>query len=231
MQETDNINNIRIALVEDNAVNRNTFKQSVQNNPNYKLIFVATNGNECLAELEGRPLALMPHIIFMDIEMPLLNGIETIGIAKSIYPDIHFIVLTVFDDDEKVFEAIKAGASGYLLKHEAQSGIEDAIVTVFEHKGAPMSPAIARKTLQLLNRVHLIVDKNKSTPVPSIITEREKVILEHTINGKDAKQIATILNISVLTVRKHIANIYEKLHVQSKAQIIQIAHKNNWFKF
>jgi DNA-binding NarL/FixJ family response regulator len=228
MQET---NTIQIALVEDNPVNRNTFKQSVQNDSRYKIIFVATNGNECLAELEGRPLALMPEIIFVDIEMPLLNGIETISLAKSIYPDIHFIVLTVFDDDEKIFEAIKAGASGYLLKHESPSGIGDAIITVLEHKGAPMSPAIARKALQLLSRVQLTPDKNKSTPMPSVITEREKEILDHTINGKDAKQIATILNISVLTVRKHIANIYEKLHVQSKAQIIQMAHKNNWFKF
>ena len=171
MQETENI---RIALVEDNPVNRNTFKQSVQNNAKYKLIFIATNGNECLAELEGRPLSLLPHIIFVDIEMPLLNGIETIGIAKSIYPDIHFIVLTVFDDDEKIFEAIKAGASGYLLKHEAQSGIEDAIITVLEHKGAPMSPAIARKALQLLNRVQLFGDKKKQHLCLQLLPKEKK---------------------------------------------------------
>jgi DNA-binding NarL/FixJ family response regulator len=228
MQESDMI---RIAFAEDNPVNRNTFRQNVQGHAKWKIAFIATNGSECLAELKGMPSSLLPHIIFMDIEMPLLNGIETISIAKSIYPDIHFIVLTIFDDDEKIFEAIKAGASGYLLKHETQSGIEDAITTVFEHKGAPMSPAIARKTLQLLSKVPAVAEKNKSTPLPEIITEREKEILEYTVNGKDAKQIAAILNISVLTVRKHIANIYEKLQVQSKAQIIQIAHKNNWYKF
>ena len=228
MQETEMI---RIALAEDNPVNRNTFKQNILGHSNWKVAFVATNGNECLAELKGTPFELQPHIIFMDIEMPLLNGIETIGIAKSIYPDIHFIVLTVFDDDEKIFEAIKAGASGYLLKHETESGIGEAIAMVLDHKGAPMSPAIARKALQLLSKALVIVEKNKPVPFPEIITEREKEILEHTVNGKDAKQIAAILNISVLTVRKHIANIYEKLHVQSKAQIIQIAHKNNWYKF
>jgi DNA-binding NarL/FixJ family response regulator len=166
----------------------------------------------------------------MDIEMPLLNGIETIAIAKSIYPDIHFVVLTIYDDDEKIFEAIKAGASGYLLKHETRSAIEDAITNVLEHKGAPMSPAIARKALQLLSKAPLMELKHKSVPLPDIITDREKEILQHTIIGKDAKQIAEILDISVLTVRKHIANIYEKLQVQSKAQIMQIARKNNWYR-
>jgi CheY-like chemotaxis protein len=96
MQENDII---RIAFVEDNPVNRNTFRQNVQGNAKWKIAFIATNGSECLAELKGMPPALLPHIIFMDIEMPLLNGIETIAIAKSIYQDIHFIVLTVFDDD------------------------------------------------------------------------------------------------------------------------------------
>jgi DNA-binding NarL/FixJ family response regulator len=227
MGETDII---RIALAEDNPVNRNTFKQNVQGHSKWKTVFIAANGSECLAELKGTPRELLPHIIFMDIEMPLLNGIETISIAKSIYPEIHFIVLSVFDDDDKIFEAIKAGASGYLLKHENQSGIEDAITTVLEHQGAPMSPAIARKTLQLLSKFSAIDENKKTNPLPEIITGREKEILEHTINGKDAKQIAVTLNISVLTVRKHIANIYEKLQVQSKAQIIQIAHKNKWYK-
>ena len=227
MGETDII---RIALAEDNPVNRNTFRQNVQGHAKWKVAFIANNGSECLTELKGTPPELLPHIIFMDIEMPSLNGIETISIAKPLYPEIHFIVLSVFDDDDKIFEAIRAGASGYLLKHENQSGIEDAVITVLEHQGAPMSPAIARKTLQILSKFPVFDQKNKSTPLPQIITEREKDILEHTVNGKDAKQIAIILNISVLTVRKHIANIYEKLQVQSKAQIIQIAHKNNWYK-
>jgi DNA-binding NarL/FixJ family response regulator len=218
---------IRIGLVEDNPVNRNTFKQNIQGHPNWEISFIATNGAECLAALKGTPVTFLPHLIFMDIEMPLLNGIETIAIAKSIYPEIHFVVLTIYDDDEKIFEAIKAGASGYLLKHETHHAIEDAITNVVEHKGAPMSPAIARKALHLLSKAPLEL-KNKSVPLPDIITDREKEILQHTITGKDAKQIADILDISVLTVRKHIANIYEKLQVQSKAQIMQIARKNNW---
>jgi DNA-binding NarL/FixJ family response regulator len=224
------LNNItRIALVEDNAVNRNTFQQKVQQHADWKMIFVATNGEECLEELKGMPQQIMPQVIFMDIEMPKLNGIQTIASGKTLYPQIHFIVLTVFDDDEKIFEAIKAGASGYLLKHETAGSLNDAVKNVLEYGGAPMSPAIARKALQLLSKS---VNENKANNIsslPETISEREKEILQYTVSGFDAKRIADILNISVFTVRKHIANIYEKLHVQSKAQIIKLAHNNKWF--
>jgi DNA-binding NarL/FixJ family response regulator len=171
----------------------------------------------------------MPQIIFMDIEMPKLNGIQTIASGKTLYPQIHFIVLTVFDDDEKIFEAIKAGASGYLLKHESADSLKDAVKNVLEFGGAPMSPAIARKALQLLSRSVNKTNEKELSSIPGTISEREKEILQHTVNGLDAKRISDILNISVFTVRKHIANIYEKLHVQSKAQIIKLAHNNRWF--
>jgi DNA-binding NarL/FixJ family response regulator len=224
-------NHIKIALVEDNAVNRNTFQQKVSQHSNLELIFVANDGKECMSQLKGMPLHLLPRVIFMDIEMPVLNGIETVALAKSIYPEIHFIILTIFDDDEKIFDAIKAGASGYLLKHETHSSIEEAIINVLEYGGAPMSPAIARKALSLLNKTPAAPGRERTNAIPQIITEREKEILQHTVSGWDAKQIAAHLNLSVLTVRKHIANIYEKLHVQSKAQIILMAQKNNWYGF
>jgi DNA-binding NarL/FixJ family response regulator len=220
---------VNIALTEDNFINRNTFLQKVKPYPELNLVFTADNGHECLEELKGLPLQLLPQVIFMDLEMPEMDGIETIHIAKSLYPSIHFIVLTVFDDDEKIFEAIKAGASGYLLKHESAQTINDAITNVLEYGGAPMSPAIARKTMQLLSKT--TQDKEESLPgdnIPKIITEREQEILQQLINGWDAKRIASGLNLSVLTVRKHIANIYNKLHVTSKAQVISLAHKNKW---
>ena len=108
---------VNIALTEDNFINKNTFLQKIKGYPELNLVFSADNGHDCLEELKGLPLQLLPQVIFMDLEMPEMDGIETIQIAKSLYPEIHFIVLTVFDDDEKIFEAIKAGASGYLLKH------------------------------------------------------------------------------------------------------------------
>jgi DNA-binding NarL/FixJ family response regulator len=217
-----------IALAEDTAVNRISFLQKINTYRNLHLSFTAVNGDECLEQLKGLPQNRMPQIIFMDIEMPGMDGIEAIQIGKCLYPQVHFIVLTVFDDDEKIFEAIKAGASGYLLKHEPAAALYDAIINVLEYGGAPMSPAIARKALRLLSYSEKTKTHSAGT-LPSIITEREKEILQYTVNGWDAKRIAAELLISTLTVRKHIANIYEKLHVQSKAQVMQLAHRNKWF--
>ncbi len=208
-------------------VNRNTFMQKLKVTENLQLVFLAGNGNQCLEHLKGLPHSSLPEVIFMDLEMPELDGIETIRIAKTLYPQIHFIVLTVFDDDEKIFEAIKAGASGYLLKHEPASVLQDAVINVIEFGGAPMSPAVARKTLKLLSKT-IAPGESIAGIMPEAITEREQQILQYMVNGWDAKRIATVLSISVLTVRKHIANIYEKLHVNSKAQVISLAHKNKW---
>jgi len=219
---------INIALAEDNRVNQHTFSQKIKAYPELELVFIAGNGHQCLEELKHLPHHLVPKVIFMDIEMPEMNGIDTIQMAKSLYPQIHFIVLTVFDDDEKIFEAIKVGASGYLLKHEPAAVINDAVTSVLEFGGAPMSPAIARKALNLLGRLPRIAAHDGFSPIPEMITEREQQILQHTVNGWDAKRIAVELSLSVLTVRKHIANIYTKLHVTSKAQVISLAHKNNW---
>lgn len=219
-----------VALAEDNVINRNTFLQKINQLTGYHVLFTADSGYACLKELKGLPDSKLPHVIFMDLEMPGMTGIETIAIAKSTYPKIHFIVLTVFDDDDKIFDAIRAGASGYLLKHEPAAVLHEAVVNVVEDGGAPMSPAIARKSLQLLSHSAKGDAAVTGNTIPSFITEREKEILQYTINGWDAKRIAAALNISTLTVRKHTANIYQKLQVQSKAQIIQMAHKNKWFK-
>jgi DNA-binding NarL/FixJ family response regulator len=166
----------------------------------------------------------------MDLEMPELDGVQTISLARSMYPEIFFIVLTVFDDDDKIFEAIKAGAHGYLLKDESAIALHNAITNVVESGGAPMSAAIARKAFDMLGKAQLQAENKKAEPhlLDTLLTEREKEILLQTINGLDAKRIASMLDISVLTIRKHIANIYQKLHVNSKAQIISLAHKNNW---
>lgn len=223
---------ISVALTEDNPINRNTFLQKFEQLSHYTLNFIARDGDECLETLKGMPLEKLPQIIFMDIEMPGLDGIQTIRMAKALYPSIHFIVLTVFDDDEKIFDAIRAGASGYLLKHEPAQFLEEAMQNVLEYGGAPMSPAIARKTLKLLSLSEKIVAAQPSakSDLPEMITGREEEILKHMVNGWDAKKIASALFISVLTVRKHIANIYDKLHVQSRAEVINMAHHNKWFK-
>jgi DNA-binding NarL/FixJ family response regulator len=197
---------------------------------NLQLLFIATNGRECLEQLKGLPASKLPQVIFMDLEMPEMNGIEAIGLAKALHPQIHFIVLTVFDDEEKIFEAIRAGASGYLLKHEPANVLQEAVTNVMEYGGAPMSPAIARKALQMMSRASLPELPEEKKQVPALITTREEEILKYMVKGWDAKRIGAELNISVLTVRKHIANVYEKLHVQSRAEIISLAHQQNWFR-
>ena len=219
-----------IALAEDNPLNRNTFINKVNIYPELEIVFVAKDGNDFLDQLKGLPFNKHPQVVFMDIEMPGLDGIQTIQIARSLYNHIQFVVLTVFDDDNKIFEAIQAGAIGYLLKDESAIEINNAVVNVLQHLGAPMSPSIARKALQLLGRSNMQpADEKITREIETILSEREKEILKQVINGHDAKRVAEVLNISVLTVRKHIANIYQKLHVNSRAQIIHLAHDRKWF--
>ncbi|MBS1783200.1 MAG: response regulator transcription factor [Bacteroidetes bacterium] len=226
----NNETKIRIALVEDQAVNRNTFIRKCAAMTSCELVFLATDGHDCLRQLKTMPESLLPQVLFVDIEMPGMNGIETIAIAHGLYPFIHFLVLTIFDDDAKIFEAIKVGAEGYLLKHETASVLEDAIHNVLEFGGAPMSPPIARKALQMLHRSEMSsTDKEQNTP-PAVLSDREVEVLELMVSGLDAKAISIHINLSVHTVRKHIANIYDKLHVRSKAQIISLAHHQGWFK-
>lgn len=221
--------NFTVALTEDNSINRNTILQKIRSLGNMQMVFVAANGQDCLDKLNSTPEEKLPQVVFMDIEMPKMNGIEAIRIAKSTYPQIHFIVLTVFDDDEKIFDAIKAGASGYLLKHESEEVLQESVMNVLEFGGAPMSPAISRKALQLLGRSVVANNDGYQQDLPEMITSREEEILKHMVNGWDAKRIAAFHNISILTVRKHIANIYRKLHVQSKTDIILLAQKKKWF--
>ncbi len=176
---------IKIALAEDQLINRNAFLRKAEQMEGCELIFVANNGHECLEKLKGLPEIKRPDVIFMDLEMPNMNGIETIAIAHNLYPAIHFLVLTVFDDDDKVFEAIKAGAEGYLLKHESAAILEAAVQNVMEFSGAPMSPAIARKALKLLSRSQLDEKNTASSEVPAVISEREKDVLEWIPHGGD----------------------------------------------
>jgi DNA-binding NarL/FixJ family response regulator len=219
---------MRIALVDDNPVNRINFMQKANQFSDLDVTIIAKNGHEFLEKIKGLPLQNLPIVVFMDIQMPGLNGIDTIKLAKSTNDSMHFIILTVFEDDDNIFEAIQAGASGYLLKHESHHTIKEAIQEVLEYGGAPMSPAVARKALHLLSQKRNNNGKIDTSFIESLLTDREREVLIHMVNGYDAKRIAEMTEISTLTVRKHIANIYTKLHVNSKAQVISMAHKNNW---
>jgi DNA-binding NarL/FixJ family response regulator len=217
---------IRIGIVDDNQLNRITVKDKLSRYPEVELVMEAKNGEDFLEQLKA--LTDKPQLILMDLEMPVLDGIKTIAICSPAYPDIKFIVLTVFEDNEKIFEAIKAGAHGYLLKDEKAVNIIEAINQVVEYDGMPMSPVVARKAMEMLRRSEGISAAEEKSP-DSLLSERELDILKELATGKSYKTIGEKLFISPFTVRKHVSNIYNKLHVDSRVQAINVAQKNKWF--
>ena len=221
---------IPIAIVDDNTQSRLFLAEQIGYSDEISICFTAKNGIDFLEQLKALPRNMHPSVVLMDIEMPEMKGTEAVGYAHHIYPDVKFLMLTVFDDDEKIFEAIKNGASGYLLKDEKTSTIIDQIQQLVEIGGAPMSPVIARKALALLSRSNLEENTAQNEGVSNKLSERECDVLKLVVEGKDAKAIAEKLFLSTHTIRKHIANIYTKLHVSSKAQVINLALQNKWFK-
>lgn len=220
---------IRIAIVDDKQVNRTTAKEKLLKYPEVELVLEAKNGEDFLEQLKEAAPGKKPQLVLMDLEMPVMDGIQTIALASPAYPDIKFIVLTVFEDNEKIFEAIKAGAHGYLLKDEKAVNIIEAINQVVEYDGMPMSPVIARKAIALLKQTgSLPVTGNNSVVTGNVLSEREMDILKELATGKSYKAIGEKLFISPFTVRKHVSNIYNKLHVNSRIQVISVAQKNKW---
>jgi DNA-binding NarL/FixJ family response regulator len=219
-------NKIRIAITDDKKVLRQSVAERLVETGRVEMLFEAENGEDFLYKMAQRNGFRQPQVVLMDIEMPLKNGIETVREAAALYPNVQFLMLTVFDDDEKIFEAIKAGAVGYLLKEEKTEAIVRAIEEIVEFGGAPMSPRIARKTMNLLANATPSVKTASDT---GNLTERERQVLKWLVDGLDYKNIAEKLDISPNTIRKHIDNIYKKLHVTSRAQAVTIAVKKRWF--
>ncbi len=219
---------IRIAIVDDKQPNRVSLSERLSAVHAYELVFMAVNGDDFLDKMKTSQPSARPQIVLMDIDMPVMDGIETVKRSSQLYPDVKFLMVTIFDDDEKIFEAIKAGASGYLLKDETGLAISEAIKEVLEFGGAPMSPRIARKAMNLLMNASIPAEKTAEADNYEL-TSREMDILKLMVDGCDYKQVADKLFISPHTVRKHIANIYDKLHVCSKVDAVKIAIKKGWF--
>jgi DNA-binding NarL/FixJ family response regulator len=215
---------ISVGIVDDKSQNRLLFSERLNFSDDINVMLTATSGKDFLDQMKALDFDKRPSVILMDIEMPDMDGIATVYAAKLLYPELHFLMLTVFDDDDKIFEAIKAGADGYLLKNEKASLIVDCIVQLSETGSAPMSPRIARKTLDLLMNASIPkMEKENNEKHDYALSDRETEILKLTVDGYGYKQIAQKLFLSSHTVKKHISNIYHKLHVTSKAQAIKIA--------
>ena len=209
---------IKIAIAEDNSFLLKTILEKLSFFENIEVKFSAFNGLELLEKLEKDSNV---HLILMDIEMPKMNGIEAVAQVSQKYPQIKTIMLTVFDDDEHIFKAIQAGASGYFLKEVDPKTLHQGILDTLEG-GAAMTPSVAMKALKLLRN-----PPDFSQPVEEIkLTAREIEILEQTSKGLNYNQIGENLFISPKTVRKHTENIYQKLQVHSKLEAVQKAVKN-----
>ena len=213
---------IKIVLVDDKKYNIQILEEKLASKKEVKILFTAFDGIDFLAKLSNAND--LPSIVFMDIDMPGMNGIEAVKLAKVQFPGIHFVMITIFDDDEKVFQAIQSGASGYLLKDEPASSINRAIDELMLYGGAPMSPQIAKKAFQYIqNQAPLKVDE-------APLSSREMDILRALAEGKNYITIAEKLFISPHTVRKHMTNIYDKLYVHSKVEAVTMAMNKGWIK-
>ncbi len=211
---------IRIVLVDDNRLMQQTVAEKLSFFDDINCKFKADNGFVLLERLiENHNV----DMILMDIEMPKMNGIEATALVKSKYPHIKIVMLTVFDNDENIFKAIKAGADGYLLKDISPDDLYRSITETL-NGGASMTPSIALKTLRMFREPLDFVYVNESTDIT--LTSRETEVLIQLTTGITYDQIADNLNISYGTVRKHIENIYTKLQVCNKLEAIQKAKYN-----
>lgn len=138
-----------IAIVDDKKTIRTALEARIEETENYKVLFTAENGKDFLEKKMVARKSISPDVVLMDIDMPVMTGIEAVSKPKDTYPQTKFLMLSIFDEDGKIFESIKAGANGYLLKDEPLEKIKEAIRNLLDDEGAPMSPSIARRTLEL----------------------------------------------------------------------------------
>jgi len=198
---------IKVAIVEDDA----RFRESLA---------VLIDGGECrcVGSYPNAEVALKqmprdwPDVILMDINLPEMSGIDLVAKLKEQRPTLQVIMLTVYMDNEQIFNSLKAGASGYLLKKTSPAKLLEAIAEV-QSGGSPMSSAIARRVVQQFQT-------GRSTDQTKNLSKREQEILELLAKGRQDKEIAELLTLSVFTVRSYIKNIYEKLHVRSRTEAV-----------
>ena len=203
---------ISVAIVEDNNDIRLALEQIIESSDDYTLAGSCISGEEALVKL---PI-LNPKVVLMDIGLGGISGIEVVRELKATNPEILFMMCTIYDEDEKIFEALSAGANGYILKKTSPAKLLEGIKELIEG-GAPMSSQIARKVVSAFQK------KPAATSVGSaldVLSKRENEILEMLSTGLLYKEISDKLTISSETVRKHVYHIYEKLHVSNRIEAV-----------
>lgn len=205
---------IKVAIAEDIDDIRNGLVLIINNTDGFECGCACRNGSEALDQMP----TYKPDVVLMDINMPGINGVEAVKALKLKLPQTQFMMCTVYDEDEHVFESLKAGATGYILKKTQPGKLMEAIQDIY-NGGSPMSSTIARKVLTSFS------DNKIKQPVDEL-TQREKDVLHLLGRGMQYKAIATELSLSPETIRTHIRNIYEKLQVHTKEEALRMAYKS-----
>ena len=206
----------RIIIFDDDTTRRDSLSILLNMCPDMECVGTFENAANASADVRST----LPDLVLMDIDMPLGNGINGTREIKAEFPDLPIIMQTVFDDNANIFEAIKAGANGYLLKKTAPDKLLDQLRDAFDG-GAPMTGKVAQKVLQFF--------KEEATPSAYNLSDREKTMLKLLVEGHSYKMIAAISGISYFTVCSHIRNIYEKLHVNSATEAVRLAIQKRIF--
>lgn len=200
---------IKVAIIEDDNWIRENLAGQVRNTEGFFCAGSYQTAEEAIAKLP----ALAPDVVLMDINLPKMNGIECVRQLKVLTPSAQILMLTVYEDSERIFNSLLAGASGYLLKRTPQSEIMEAIAEV--HRGnSPMTGHIARKVVQYFNQ------RGRSDTEIEHLSKREHEVLDHLARGVPYKEIADVLSLSIDTIRIHIKGIYSKLHVHSRGEAV-----------
>jgi DNA-binding NarL/FixJ family response regulator len=203
-----------VVIFDDNVTLRASLALLINDTSEFEVIGSFDDGFEVLEDIENAS----PDIVLMDINMPRVNGIEAVRRIKKIYPEQPILMLTAFDDDKNIFNAIAAGANGYILKNAKPEKLLFAMQEVMEG-GAPLTPSIAKKVLAHLQSSNEQQEEFNLNP-------KEKEVIGHLVYGLPYKQIADRMNITYSTVRHHMKNIYRKLHVASMTEVVATAIKN-----
>ncbi len=199
--------NIRVAIVEDDGPVRENLARLISESVGFECVATFGSGEEALAQWPRR----CPDVLLMDINLPGISGVECVRRLKSMEPDLHVVMLTVYDDSDRIFQALQMGASGYLLKRSTAAEILGAIEEV-HRGGAPMSSYIARKVVQSFRQ-----DGQPETS-PENLSARERDVLDYVARGFANKEIADALGLRTETVRGYLKTIYAKLHVRSRTE-------------